>query len=169
MDSLRRGRAQDAAAARDIGLEQLLEHLRRIPRRKRLDQSCVVFRPPAAQSGGDPWAPVAPSPRAAAARPLPAQPVEQVQQRLFAPVQVFHEHDGGPIGDELLHEIDPGGVKALPDREGVELGRRFEAECHGEDLALAETRPQDGLRIVRKGPEMAFQYVCEGQYVTPRP
>src|SRR5205085_10008108 len=39
-------------------------------------------------------------------------------------LQVFDEDDGGPIGDELLHEIHPRGVEALADREGVELGRR---------------------------------------------
>ena len=87
--------------------------------------------------------------------------LDQIEQRLVRPVQVFEEEDDGAVGGHPREQLDPGGVQVLARRERVEVARHVEAECQAQDL-LAGEPPQDTVRRVGlQQPQLLAEHVRE--------
>jgi len=73
--------------------------------------------------------------------------LDQFEQSVIRPVQIFDQDDGGLLGHELFEERNPGLAQTVACSKWVKVCRRLEAERQAENLALAESTT-DGLRRV---------------------
>jgi hypothetical protein len=131
-----------ANAGGQLGRYELVEHASGVRGGKRLEPHSLAVATAAAPGG----------PAANELRPCCSeqeqrtadilQPrLEKVEERLFSPVQVLHQHDGGLIGQELLEKVDPRLAHPVACSQGVQVRRRLEPERQAQDLAAAEPAP----------------------------
>ncbi len=89
--------------------------------------------------------------------------LEQVEERVVAPVEVFDEHDRRLIGHELLEKPDPRQTQLVAGSQRVEVRRPLQPECHAQDLVSTETAPHRLGRIALEQAQVLANDLTEGQ------
>ncbi len=87
--------------------------------------------------------------------------LEQVEERVVSPVQVFDQHDRGSIGHELLEEPNPRLMQPVAGSQRVEVRRRLQPERHAQNLVLAEPAPHGLGRIALEQAEVLANDLTE--------
>ena len=83
---------------------------------------------------------------------------------LFRPVEVFDQHDGGPLRGELVEEVDPGVVQAVARGQRMEVARRRRGRASGRGSRVRRAaRVTTSARIALEEPEMLLQHSPSGQ------
>ena len=72
---------------------------------------------------------------------------EQVAEIVLRPVHVLDQHDGRPLGDEPVEEVDPRVVEALARDERVQVFGWRQADGEAEERVVAEPLGDDLRRI----------------------
>ena len=72
-------------------------------------------------------------------------------------MEVFHQHDEGPLTRQRLHELDPGIVEAVPGHYGMEVTRDVQPERDRENLPLAEKGEDPLGRIAVEDAEVLLE------------
>ena len=95
--------------------------------------------------------------------------LEQVEERVLGPVQVLDEHDDGPLGAQLLQQVDPRLLEPVARRERVQVARDVEAERQAEDLAPGELRADAIGLVALEDPEVLLEDLAERPVGDPAP
>jgi hypothetical protein len=70
------------------------------------------------------------------------EPLEQVEQRLVGPVEVFEQDDRRALARQLAEEVHPCLVQAVARRERMQVAGDVEAEREAEDRILTGRSPE---------------------------
>ena len=76
-------------------------------------------------------------------------------------MQVLEQHDGRPLGDELLEEGDPRLVEPVAGGERMQVARDVEAEREAEDLAVPEQLADALGRIVLADGQVLLDHLAD--------